>query len=423
MKKIFIAFLLMLFSSVMLTSCSFFEEEQVIGVKDVSIVQLETGEYAIVLTYDDGNQSSPFKIPSGVDGKDGVGIKDVKAERKADENKTIITISYTDESNDLVFDIPDGLKIVNIRSEHDQVTGAYYMYMVYSDGTESEAIEIPRGETGLGLDKDKSTFDINDDGSVSVTLYYTDGSKVSFKIPAGAKGIGIESIVPSEVNGYYILTITYSDGNIEELKFSRPSGWFQGECKPTEKKDLEEQTHIGDYYMDTLNKVIYRKEAMGWVAIIDFYESLVTYTITFDRNCSDASFVKGQSTYTSISKGSYFKDFPTLNRPGYTFIGWSSSPTITPTTGMFTELTPVFGDLTLYAQWEPNKYQVTFDANGGTVTTMTMEVTYGSYVTLPVPTCEGKEFVGWVYNDNIIVLDGIWSLPNNITLVARWRDK
>ena len=41
MKKIFIAFLLMLFSSVMLTSCSFFEEEQVIGVKDVSIVQLE----------------------------------------------------------------------------------------------------------------------------------------------------------------------------------------------------------------------------------------------------------------------------------------------------------------------------------------------------------------------------------------------
>lgn len=41
----------------------------------------------------------------------------------------------------------------------------------------------------------------------------------------------------------------------------------------------------------------------------------------------------------------------------------------------------------LYAQWNVNEYTVTFNSNGGTTTTTSKKVTYGSnYGTLPTPT-------------------------------------
>lgn len=50
---------------------------------------------------------------------------------------------------------------------------------------------------------------------------------------------------------------------------------------------------------------------------------------------------------------------------------------------------------TLYAMWEP-LYTVTFDANGGTLSENTKEVSYNEpYGTLPTPTKEGYRFVGW----------------------------
>ena len=37
---------------------------------------------------------------------------------------------------------------------------------------------------------------------------------------------------------------------------------------------------------------------------------------------------------------------------GYKFIGWCSKPTQSQTAGFFTDLTPVYDDLVLYAIWE-----------------------------------------------------------------------
>ena len=50
---------------------------------------------------------------------------------------------------------------------------------------------------------------------------------------------------------------------------------------------------------------------------------------------------------------------------------------------------------TLYAMWEP-LYTVTFDANGGTLSETTKEVSYHEpYGSLPTPTREGYSFLGW----------------------------
>ena len=51
---------------------------------------------------------------------------------------------------------------------------------------------------------------------------------------------------------------------------------------------------------------------------------------------------------------------------------------------------------TLCAKWEPAKYTVKFDANGGTVNIAKKEVTYGStYENLPTPVLNGRTFKGW----------------------------
>lgn len=68
---------------------------------------------------------------------------------------------------------------------------------------------------------------------------------------------------------------------------------------------------------------------------------------------------------------------------------------------------------------EQREYTITYDANGGMVTSETQEVIYGEDVILAVPTYEGYEFVCWTLN-GVAVIDGKWTIEENVTLVASW---
>ena len=72
-------------------------------------------------------------------------------------------------------------------------------------------------------------------------------------------------------------------------------------------------------------------------------------------------------------------------REGYTFLGWEPE---------VDETVPAH-DVTYRAQWNVNKYTLTFDSNGGTdVAAITQD--YGTEVTAPAaPTREGYTFLGW----------------------------
>ena len=72
-------------------------------------------------------------------------------------------------------------------------------------------------------------------------------------------------------------------------------------------------------------------------------------------------------------------------REGYTFLGWEPK---------VDETVPAH-DVTYRAQWQVNKYTLSFDSNGGTdVAAITQD--YGTEVTAPVaPTREGYTFLGW----------------------------
>ena len=93
-------------------------------------------------------------------------------------------------------------------------------------------------------------------------------------------------------------------------------------------------------------------------------------------------------------------------REGYTFIGWDMEiPTTMPAENMI-----------VTAQWEINRYTITFDTAGGSeIASITQD--YGTQITAPAdPTREGYTFVGW---DKAIPT----TMPaENITLKARWKD-
>ena len=140
-----------------------------------------------------------------------------------------------------------------------------------------------------------------------------------------------------------------------------------------------------------------------------------TYTVKFDANEGTVTSAEQTVTY-----GSHYGELPTLTREGYTFAGWfteqNGGTQVTKETVVKT-----VADHTLYAHWTANKYTVTFDANGGTVTPTEMKVRHGdAYGKLPTPTLDGYTFDGW-YNDNGMQVKPEDEVTASHTLYAHWK--
>ena len=76
--------------------------------------------------------------------------------------------------------------------------------------------------------------------------------------------------------------------------------------------------------------------------------------------------------------------------------------------------------LPVYANWIPNTYTITLNANGGSISTTSVSVTYDSTFTLPTPTKANSTFNGWYYNGSLFDASKPYTITNNITLTASW---
>ena len=124
------------------------------------------------------------------------------------------------------------------------------------------------------------------------------------------------------------------------------------------------------------------------------------YTIAFDTNGGSEIAPITQDYGTEITA----PDNPT--REGYTFIGWDRDIPVT----MPAE------NITVTAQWEINRYTITFDTAGGSeIAPITQD--YGTNITAPAdPTREGYTFIGWD-------MEIPTTMPaENITVTAQWKD-
>ena len=121
-----------------------------------------------------------------------------------------------------------------------------------------------------------------------------------------------------------------------------------------------------------------------------------TYKVSFDGQGGSVS--AGSIT---VTEGKTYGNLPTASRAGYNFLGWFTAPSggTQVTSGTKVTLT---GNQTLYAQWSGVTVKITFDPAGGSVSPGSVTGTYGSSVSLPVPTKTGYAFQYWYYfKDNM----------------------
>lgn len=110
---------------------------------------------------------------------------------------------------------------------------------------------------------------------------------------------------------------------------------------------------------------------------------------------------------------------PTWENNYKRFDGWYLEPTFE--TKIEEIVATDYEDVTLYAKWDEIKVNVTFDPIIGQVAQPSMSFIVGSNYSLPKAEHANCEFIGWLYNDKLIDLTGVWTIHDeNVTLVAKW---
>ena len=177
------------------------------------------------------------------------------------------------------------------------------------------------------------------------------------------------------------------------------AGWFD--------KDGEEVTAIAKG--STGDTTLYAK----WTAEV--------YSITYNANegtlPDDAA---NPQTYT-------VEDIITLPIPtkdGYDFVGWYGNGEFNG--DAITEIAKgTTGDTTLFAKWsDPVKYEITYELNGGELpegVSNPAEYTVESDITLPIPTREGYNFVGWFDKENKKIEKIAEGSTGDVELTAKWK--
>ena len=114
-----------------------------------------------------------------------------------------------------------------------------------------------------------------------------------------------------------------------------------------------------------------------------------SYTLTFNPNGGSVS-----TTSKSLTYGSAYGTLPTPSRNGYTFKGWFTSSS--GGTQVSSTTTIGAGNVTVYAQWTPINYSITYNLNGGTISGQSDSYNIETTTfTLPIPSKTGYTFDGW----------------------------
>ena len=139
-----------------------------------------------------------------------------------------------------------------------------------------------------------------------------------------------------------------------------------------------------------------------------------TYTVTFDSTGGSEVTTKTIDVLYSEQLG----DMPVPIRTGYFFRGWYDAPVegkcYGNSDGKGTSRYDKTENCTLYAQWEINRYTITFDTAGGSeIAPITQD--YDTAITAPAdPTREGYTFIGWD-------MEIPTTMPaENMTVTAQW---
>ena len=158
-----------------------------------------------------------------------------------------------------------------------------------------------------------------------------------------------------------------------------------------------------------------------------YYPRHVT-TVSYDDN------VASQTISVPASTTPHYGQTVTISntepaRTGYTFTGWTTVAEPTPSDTVYkkgtehTSITAGLNNVTFYAQWSINSYEVSFETNGGSEVA-TQTVIYNNYAEepSPAPTKPNYIFAGWYKDEGLqdVFTFSTTQVYNAITLYAKW---
>lgn len=342
-----------------LASCTSFFGNSASTISDITSKIDENGNTILTVSFNE-ESISPIEvtIPRGN------GIDHIEHSIN-NETSLDLTIYYTDSNKEPTkISLPiikgnDGLGVANVQCV-PQDNGDYELTFVMTDGSKYGPFTIFKGKDGKNIVNVEATTN-QETGYTTVTIYYDDETSNSFDIELGKDGKGIKNIeVGEDIGNNYVLIFTYTDGSKQEVQLTKPQAtrWYTGNGTPENNVGS-----VGDFYIDNNSKTFYTKTSSGWMTIFSLEEEKKeSFTITFITNGGNWVWTSEESLATDnrsiiFEEGTYVELDQVqlqINREGYTFNGWWTDAEINSNSGHFTELTPVFDNLTLYANWIEN---------------------------------------------------------------------
>jgi uncharacterized repeat protein (TIGR02543 family) len=162
-------------------------------------------------------------------------------------------------------------------------------------------------------------------------------------------------------------------------------------------------------YTETSNTTLYAQ----WSAL--------NYTISFNTNYTDGINPSSQNVDYDASV-----ELPELSRTGYTLKEWNTDINGNGTAYVTGTIHQIAKDITLYAQWEINRYYINFDVNHASdITLPETAIAYGAKVgTLPSVERTGYTLSGWNTKKDgsgtTYIEDMDYMTLSDITLYAQW---
>lgn len=180
---------------------------------------------------------------------------------------------------------------------------------------------------------------------------------------------------------------------------------------------------VASWYI--LNNDCQLKSPIFTIKVIDNH-----YTVRLNYNGGTGSVLTHDVVYKQPY--SYSGSLPIPEREGYKFLGWftaaNNGSQVTDNT-IFADKNAIIKKsvVTLYAHWEPIKYDVTYNANAQDVTNLpeAQQKNYGQTLTLSetVPEREGYQFLGWALTadgDAAYQPGATYDINEGLALYAVW---
>lgn len=319
------------------------------------------------ITYSDG-KTSTFTVTNGVNGNDGADGQSIQGQPGQDGHTPIITIG--DTGNWYVDGVDTGIK---------------------AQGPQGEiGPQGPKGDAGISV----VSTSIDENGDLIVT--FSDGAIQN----AGH----IKDVDKCTVNFYVDDDLVATREVLKGQKVSRPT---------------DEETAgytINDWHIVDLGNPV------SW--IFDGYFAYAVHEdidlfADFTYNCYTISFVDPKHNHSVdniIVTYDKLYALPTISQTGYTFTGWRYNNELFASNGEYR----IASDITLFAEWDANQYQVTLDPNGGLLEQNTVVVAYDSIYALPTPIRTNYIFLGWYEDNTRISSNATWKYAENKSFVAKW---